>query len=304
MKAVDLGLSVFWGEAPLEIPNKHFEERFFTWGDDSYNYSHKGAHEEDDFEELVNNGIITDDGFLTPQCDHAYQILGEKWRMPTVEEFKGLIDKCEWTWIGDGYAVTGPSKNSIKLPYVISFRDTGRKIVEDVWYLEEGVEKKIVSEEIGCFWTNEPSFEFDDYLLSYSAYALYFSNPGNRPIIKISTEDRDKKNLIIPVTLDSSLLKEGGFTPIKPKRRRPSFIAPDAYIDDYTDEPYSDIAPPPIVPNGVRYPLPFWNKLSEKAKIFLNEQWGISGENQYNKLLNDMEEVVILEHALKKNGLI
>ena len=65
MKAVDLGLSVFWGEAPLEIPNKHFEERLFTWGDDSYNFSHKGAHEEDDFEELANYGIITDDGFLT-----------------------------------------------------------------------------------------------------------------------------------------------------------------------------------------------------------------------------------------------
>ena len=24
------------------------------------------------------------------------------WRMPTVAEFKELIDKCQWTWIGCG----------------------------------------------------------------------------------------------------------------------------------------------------------------------------------------------------------
>ena len=304
MKAVDLGLSVLWGEAPLMSPNKYIKERMFTWGDDSYNFSHNCAHEEDDFEELANKGIITDDGFLTPQYDHAYQILGEKWRMPTVEEFKELIDKFEWTWIGDGYAVTGPSKNSIKIPYVLSYRDTGQRIVEDIWYLENGIERKIVSKEIGCFWTNEPSFEFDDYLLSYSAYALYFSNPEHKSIIRISTELRDKKNLIIPITSDSSLLKEDDFTPIKPKQRRPSFIAPDAFIDYYTDESFSDIIPPPIVPNGVRSPLPLWNKLSDKAKVFLNEQWGVSCENEYNKLLNDMDEVVILENALKNNGLI
>lgn len=304
MKAVDLGLSVFWGEAPLEVPNKHFEERLFTWGDDSYNFSHKGAHEEDDFEELANSGIITDDGFLTPKYDHAYQILGEKWRMPTVEEFKELIDKCEWNWIGDGYAVTGLSKNSIKIPYVVSYRDTGQRIVEDIWYLENGIERKIVSKEIGCFWTNEPSFEFDDYLLSYSAYALYFSNPGNRSIIRISTEDRNKKNLIIPVTLDSSLLKEDDYTPIKPKRRRPSFIAPDAFIDDYADESFSDIVPPPIVSNGVRFPLPFWNKISDNAKEFLDKQWNISNEKEYNKLLYDEENVTLLVFALKSNRLL
>ena len=304
MKAVDLGLSVFWGEAPLEVPNKHFEERLFTWGDDSCNFSHKDAHEEDDFEELVNNGIITDDGFLTPKYDHAYQILGEKWRMPTVEEFKELIDKCEWTWIGDGYAVTGPSKNSIKIPYVLSYRDTGQRIVEDIWYLENGIERKIVSKEIGCFWSNEPSFEAFGDSLSYTAYALCFSNPGQKSKIEISTEKRSKKNLIIPVTSDKSQVKDDDHTPIRNRVKRPSFIAPDAYIDDYTDAPYSDIVPPPIVPNGVRFPLPFWNKLSEKAKIFLNEQWGINNENQYKKLLNDMEEVIILEHALKNNGLI
>ena len=289
MKAVDLGLSVFWGESPLEIPNRHFEECLFTWGDDSYNFSHNKAHEDDDFDELANNGIITDNGFLTPQYDYAYQILGEKWRMPTVEEFRELIDKCKWTWIGDGYAVTGPSKNYIKLPYLYTnFKETYRGTLADT----------------GSFWSNEPSFEDYGDILSYTAYALSFSNPEHKSKIEISTEKRDKKNLIIPVTHDSSLLKEDDFTPIKPKRRRPSFIAPEAFIDDYTDEPFSDIVPPPIDPYGMRFPLPFWNKLSKKAKEFLNKQCNISNENDYNKLLNDTEEVIILEHALKNYGLI
>ena len=66
MKAVDLGLSVYWGENILEIPNKHFEDNLFTWGDDSYNNAHNKAYGEDDYEELADSGIITDDGFLTP----------------------------------------------------------------------------------------------------------------------------------------------------------------------------------------------------------------------------------------------
>lgn len=289
MKAVDLGLSVFWGESPLEIPNKHFEERLFTWGDDSYNFSHNKAHEEDDFGELANNGIIADNGFLTPQYDHAHQILGEKWRMPTVEELRELINKCKWTWIGDGYAVTGPSKNSIKLPYLYTnFRETYRGTLADT----------------GSFWSNEPSFEDYGDILSYTAYALRFSNPEHKSKIEISTEKRSKKNLIIPVTLDSSLLKGDDFTPMKPKRRIPSFIAPDAFIDDYAHESFSDIVPPPVVPNGDTSPLPFWNKLSEKAKEFLNEQWDIGNENEYNKLLNDTEETLILKQALKNFGLI
>ena len=76
----------------------------------------------------------------------------ERKELVTVEEFKELIDKCEWNWIGDGYAVTGPSKNSIKLPYLYTnFRETYRGTLADT----------------GSFWSNEPSFDFDDYLLFF-----------------------------------------------------------------------------------------------------------------------------------------
>ena len=233
MKAVDLGLSVYWGENLLEIPNKHCEEHLFTWGDDSYNYAHNKAYEEDDFEELANNDIITDEGVLTPQYDHASQILGEKWRMPTVEELKELIDKCEWTWLGDGYAVTGPSKNSIKIPYVTKYRDTGRSVIEEVWYEELPIEKKIFAEEIGNYWSSEVSYDLSyDKGFYYGAYALHLAKQETELGMRVVSDKRSKKNLIIPVTFDFSLLKENDATPIKATRKRPNFIAPDAWIED------------------------------------------------------------------------
>ena len=70
MKAVDLGLSVYWGESLLEIPNKHFEENLFTWGDDSYNYAHNKVYEEDDYEE--GSGDTGYDSYYDSYYDNSY----------------------------------------------------------------------------------------------------------------------------------------------------------------------------------------------------------------------------------------
>jgi hypothetical protein len=216
MKAVDLGLSVYWGENILITPNKHFEENLFTWGDDSYNNAHNKACKEDDYEELADSGIITDDGFLTPQYDHAYQILGDKWRMPTVEEFKELMNKCQWRWVGDGFAIIGSTNNSIKMPRT-SFYTNLEGIVET-----------------GHFWTNEPSFEEDSELgFMNEAYSFVFSISEAGSRMNILPNKRDRKISILSVTTDISLLKDSDANLIKPLR--PSFIAPDAWINDYTD---------------------------------------------------------------------
>lgn len=41
---------------------------------------------------------------------------GGNWRMPSTDEVKELIEKCEWEFSGSGYKVTGPNGNSIFLP--------------------------------------------------------------------------------------------------------------------------------------------------------------------------------------------
>lgn len=46
--------------------------------------------------------------------DEAVNRWGSK--LPTIEQFKELKDKCTWTWTGSGYKVTGPSGDFITLP--------------------------------------------------------------------------------------------------------------------------------------------------------------------------------------------
>lgn len=55
---------------------------------------------------------------LAPEHDAASVNWGAKWRMPTREEFKELIDNCSWKWVESpaGAIVTGPNGKSIFLP--------------------------------------------------------------------------------------------------------------------------------------------------------------------------------------------
>ena len=53
----------------------------------------------------------TDDYFT---YEEAVNRFGDK--LPTKEQMEELKDKCQWTWNGNGYKVTGPNGNSIVLP--------------------------------------------------------------------------------------------------------------------------------------------------------------------------------------------
>lgn len=318
MKAVDLGLSVYWGEKILKAFQKQNAERLFTWGDASHYYTHKDVLNKFDYDELikndfmdlinydyndlVNNDIISEKGNLTHLYDHAYKVLGEKWRMPTVDELEELVNKCEWHWVGDGYVVTGPNKNSIKLPYEVSYRDTGQKVIEDIWY-EGEVEKKVFSKEIRSFWSSEPSYDGLIDGVVNEAHVLCISSPESELSIMISSENRGKKNLIIPVTSDKSLLIGEHKIPItKHHSKKPDFI--DMGNLGFEDNLFTDVTPPPIIPNGVEFPLPQWDKLSQVAKDYLIEVWGVYSESDYNKLLHDVESVAIIEHDFKCRGFI
>ena len=43
--------------------------------------------------------------------------------LPTKEQINELRSKCQWTWMGSGYRVTGPNGNSITLPYSGYYND-------------------------------------------------------------------------------------------------------------------------------------------------------------------------------------
>lgn len=102
-------------EAPLgDIP------KMFAWGETRPRIK----SEEDDY--LFGKvGSMTKytqtDGLkqLRPEDDAATCILGKKWRTPTIEDFRELMEHCTWKWCiwGDyhGCRVIGPNGNSIFL---------------------------------------------------------------------------------------------------------------------------------------------------------------------------------------------
>lgn len=57
-------------------------------------------------------------GFYT--YEQALNKFGD--RLPTKEQFEELKSKCQWSWTGSGYKVTGPNGNSISLP-AAGYRD-------------------------------------------------------------------------------------------------------------------------------------------------------------------------------------
>lgn len=116
---IDLGLSVKWSSHNLGASKQEDPGEYFAWGElfpkDNYiedNYEHF------DYDEVTYNYI--GDNISGTKYDAATSHWGKGWRIPTENEFKELMDKCEWKWgrVGEikGYKILGPNGNSIFIP--------------------------------------------------------------------------------------------------------------------------------------------------------------------------------------------
>lgn len=119
---VDLGLSVNWAtcnvgaNAPEEVGD------YFAWGETSKkdNYiaeSNKYFEKQGEFAPEYTK-YNSDDNLtkLEADDDAATSNWGTSWRTPTKDEFKELIEKCTWTWKGNGYEVKGANGKCIFFP--------------------------------------------------------------------------------------------------------------------------------------------------------------------------------------------
>lgn len=147
LSAIDLGLSVKWGSCNLGASKPEEFGNYYAWGEtepkDDYSWeTYKwGMGTNDTFTKYCTNRSYGYNGFtdgrteLMAEDDAATIALGGKWRMPTGDELKELVDKCTWTLTSQndvkGYLVTGPSGNSIFLP------GAGMKRYTAVLYLGE-----------------------------------------------------------------------------------------------------------------------------------------------------------------------
>ncbi len=124
--AVDLGLSVFWGEWNLGSGrNPYNAGDTYQWGVTEARY---GEFEKYSYkwwspssEEYIKYNTVDQKYILDPADDPVVPFLGGKWRTPTKEEWQELFDKCTWEWnqvVGSkGFKVTSKSTgNSIFLP--------------------------------------------------------------------------------------------------------------------------------------------------------------------------------------------
>ena len=107
---VDLGLSVEWASFNLgaSVPEEY--GLYFAWGETeaktkyvwaTYKYCNGTQNSITKYcsdAQYGYNGFIDNLTVLSPEDDAATELLGEGWRMPTVEEWRDLINNCTWTW--------------------------------------------------------------------------------------------------------------------------------------------------------------------------------------------------------------
>ena len=133
---VDLGLSVKWASANIGARVPTGSGTFYAWGDTEKQKYDDGSWRNykwcDGSEDTMNKyctdtywGYVDNKTTLDLEDDVAHVLWGDGWRMPTVEEFQELVDKCTWRWLSvdgvNGYRITGPNGNKIFMPAIYLF---------------------------------------------------------------------------------------------------------------------------------------------------------------------------------------
>lgn len=158
---IDLGLSVKWASRNVGASSPEEAGGFYAWGEteektvyDWHNYAYYNSATD----EYVHIG----EHIGGTQYDVASVKLGGKWRMPTVNEFQELLDKCTWEWTfykeKVGQMITGPNGNSIFLPAAGSW---------DEELYDVGVS--------GCYWSE----------------TLYADGGGSAYVLLFDSEDKE-----------------------------------------------------------------------------------------------------------------
>ena len=147
-EAVDMGLSVKWANFNIGAFHPTHYGDYFAWGETEpkETYSWENYKWCDGTSTNMTKYNATDGKtILEAEDDAAYVQWGDKWRMPTEEEFTELREKCTWTWTTQdgvkGYKITGPSGNSIFIPAAGFHYENGFNYGEngDYWSAEAGL---------------------------------------------------------------------------------------------------------------------------------------------------------------------
>lgn len=129
-EAIDLGLSVKWAACNIGATTPTEYGSYYSYGEtttknkyywDTYKWCY-GDNRDMLSKYCSDNecGDVDNLTTLTTSDDVATVKWGNKWRMPTKEEYKELLERCTLKWVQknnvNGCLVTGPSGKSIFLP--------------------------------------------------------------------------------------------------------------------------------------------------------------------------------------------
>ena len=119
MKAVDLGLSVMWGDCNLGANEVYQEGNLYKWTE---------IVPEIDYYSALRAPVAVP---ISMTSDIAEQTLGSGWKVPTKDHIIELMQNCEFEFIPAGgtklLKVTGPNGNSIYLPLAGNLDWNGNK---------------------------------------------------------------------------------------------------------------------------------------------------------------------------------
>ena len=157
--AVDLGLSVRWSSTNLTsdggFANDAYDSGVYcAWGDATGTITTTSTSYNRDIDEITGN----------PDYDIATNLLGERWQIPTQEQWQELIDECTWeyyhsaTWGEYGYIVTGPNGNVIRLGMFD--------------YVVGDEEEPLTTQSAGYYWSSTESSP-------YYGYYIYLTNSSH-----------------------------------------------------------------------------------------------------------------------------
>lgn len=140
IESVDLGLTVKWAKTNIGSLSPEGFGDYYAWGEveakQEYtwdNYKWYTDYNDHDctftiIKYCINSntddgiiGIVDNKTVLEPEDDVAHCLLGEKWRIPTKQDWEELLLGCDWTWDNingfTGYTFTSKTNgNSIFLP--------------------------------------------------------------------------------------------------------------------------------------------------------------------------------------------
>lgn len=150
-KAIDLGLpsGTKWASYNVGANNPEQAGGYYAWGEieqkDEYSkdtYLHKHYVEGDDWFDEESGMYFYGEGDWKLEWlgniggtnyDVAHMKWGRNWRMPTVDDYRELINKCEWSYVNKGgvkgYNYIGPNGNSIFIP--ITYYKNGSELIKD-----------------------------------------------------------------------------------------------------------------------------------------------------------------------------